>query len=351
MSSRYRNTMLSKVLCAGLKNQIKSVLRNGKEMSLPKKLMSTSVINAETKIGFVGLGQMGFHMANNLRSKMSNPMTVFDSNPEILAKFKEGKNGVKVAASPKEVAQHSSVIITMLPASEHVNAVYFGNNGLMEGASFGTLFIDSSTIDPHVSKEIAAKVEAAKCHAVDAPVSGGILGAEAGTLTFMVGGKSEQEFSQAKVYLQLMGKNIISCGGNGNGQVAKICNNLLLAIGMIGTSEAMNLGQKLGMDPKLLASILNTSTGRCWSSDTYNPCPGVLENVPSNRGYTGGFGVSLMAKDLGLAVNAANSVKANIILGTLAQQIYGLVSKTEGFKSSDFSSVFKWLQGKTPNSN
>lgn len=308
------------------------------------------MISPETKIGFVGLGQMGFHMANNLRSKMANPMTVFDTNPDILSKFKGDKDAVKIAASPKEVAQSSSVIITMLPASDHVKAVYFGNNGLMEGAARGTLFIDSSTIDPHVSKEIAAKVEAAECHAVDAPVSGGILGAEAGTLTFMVGSKNEQEFLQAKAYLQLMGKNIVSCGDNGNGQVAKICNNLLLAIGMIGTAEAMNLGQKLGMDPKLLASILNTSSGRCWSSDTYNPCPGVLENVPSSRGYTGGFGVSLMAKDLGLAVNAANGVKANILLGTLSQQIYGLVSKTEGFHHSDFSSVFKWLEGKTPDS-
>lgn len=313
-----------------------------------KRLMSTSGISVETKIGFIGLGQMGLHMAINIRNKIKNPIVVFDTNESVLLKFKEGKQALHIAANPKEVAKESDVIITMLPASEQVYSVYFNDDGLMKGAKSDTLFIDSSTIDPQVSRRIANEVAAAKCYAVDAPVSGGILGAKAGSLTFMVGSKDDQVFLKAKPYLQLMGKNVVLCGQNGNGQVAKICNNLLLAISMLGTSEAMNLGQKLGMDPKLLASIINASSGRCWSSDTYNPCPGVLDNVPSNHGYTGGFGVSLMAKDLGLAVTAANAVKANLLLGSLAQQIYTLLSKTEAFKGCDFSSVFKWLDGKPP---
>ncbi|KAI0217596.1 hypothetical protein L0F63_000076 [Massospora cicadina] len=314
-----------------------------------KRLMGTSSITAETKIGFIGLGQMGFHMATNLRNKTDNSIIVYDTNQNVLFRFKEGKEALEIAANPMEVAKKSNVVITMLPASEHVYSVYFNENGLMKGATPGTLFIDSSTIDPHVSKEIARKVAASNCYAVDAPVSGGTLGAKAGSLTFMVGSDDHQTFSRAKLYLELMGRNIVFCGQNGNGQVAKLCNNLLLAISMLGTSEAMNLGQKLGMDPKLLASIINTSSGRCWASDTYNPSPGVLNDVPSSRGYAGGFNVSLMAKDLGLAVNAANTVKANLLLGTLSQQIYTLISKSEAFKDCDFSSVFKWLDGKPPN--
>jgi len=305
------------------------------------------------KIGFIGLGQMGFHMANNLYKNQNAPLIIYDSNQEILNKFIEGKDNtakpISFAKNPGDVASQASIVITMLPASKHVKEVYFGEKGLYGNAIKNTLFIDSSTIDPHVSKEVAEKLEANNCQVVDAPVSGGILGAEAGSLTFMVGASNTNNFETAKSVLAHMGKKIIYCGTHGNGQVAKICNNLLLGIGMIGTSEAMNLGQKLGMDPKLLASILNVSSGRCWSSDTYNPCPGVMENVPSSRDYSGGFGVSLMAKDLGLAVDAANSVKANVMLGALSQQIYNIISKSEGFENKDFSSVYKWLGGKPIN--
>jgi 3-hydroxyisobutyrate dehydrogenase len=172
---------------------------------------------------------------------------------------------------------------------------------------------------------------------VDAPVSGGVAGAEAGTLTFMVGGDAA-DFERAKAVLQAMGKNIVHCGGIGNGQVAKICNNMMLAIEMIATSEGMTLASKLGMDPKVFASIVNTSSGRCWSSDTYNPFPGVLENVPSSRGYTGGFGSDLMLKDLTLVTEAAKSAKHPVMLGAIAQQIYQKHS-TDGNGLKDFSSV------------
>lgn len=171
--------------------------------------------------------------------------------------------------------------------------------------------------------------------------SAGILGAEAATLTFMVGSPTTQDFEFAKPILSRMGKNVVHCGLNGNGQVAKICNNMLLGISMIAVAETMQLGVRMGMDPKLLAGILNTSSGRCWSSDTYNPCPGVIPTAPASREYKGGFGNQLMAKDLRLAVNAANEVKSTILLGALAQQVYNQVSNTEGYERLDFSSVFK----------
>ena len=174
---------------------------------------------------------------------------------------------------------------------------------------------------------------------VDAPVSGGTGGAEAGTLTFMVGG-DVADFEKAKPILQCMGKNIVHCGGAGNGQVAKICNNMMLAIEMIATAEGMALAAKLGMDPKVFAGIANTSSGRCWSSDTYNPYPGVLENVPASRGYTGGFGADLMLKDLTLVTEAAKAAKQPVVLGAAAQQLYQMHSSM-GNGALDFSSIIK----------
>ena len=175
------------------------------------------------------------------------------------------------------------------------------------------------------------------CPMVDAPVSGGVGGAEAATLTFMVGAEAP-DFDASKPLLQAMGRNVVHCGGRGNGQVAKICNNLMLAIEMIATSEGMTLAARLGMDPRVFASIVNTSSGRCWSSDTYNPYPGVLENVPSSRGYSGGFGSDLMLKDLTLATDAAKSAKQAVLLAALAQQLYQKHS-AEGHGAKDFSSI------------
>jgi 3-hydroxyisobutyrate dehydrogenase len=178
---------------------------------------------------------------------------------------------------------------------------------------------------------------------VDAPVSGGVAGAEAATLTFMVGGEA-RDFEAARPILQCMGRNVVHCGAAGNGQAAKICNNLMLAIEMIATAEGMSLAAKLGMDPKVFASIVNTSSGRCWSSDTYNPYPGVLENVPASRDYAGGFGSDLMLKDLGLAADAAKAARQPILLGALAQQIYQKHS-AQGHGAKDFSSVIlQYLQ-------
>jgi 3-hydroxyisobutyrate dehydrogenase len=201
------------------------------------------------------------------------------------------------------------------------------------------MIVDSSTIDPASVKACAALARQQGNAFVDAPVSGGTGGAAAGTLTFMVGGSAEA-YERVKPVLSAMGRNIVHCGETGTGQVAKICNNLVLGITMAGVAEGMTLGAALGIDPQVLAGIMNTSTGRCWSSDTYNPYPGVIDTAPSSRGYTGGFGIDLMLKDLGLATDAARLVRQPVFLGALAQQLYQAMS-ANGAGKLDFSSVIK----------
>jgi 3-hydroxyisobutyrate dehydrogenase len=286
------------------------------------------------KIGFIGLGHMGHPMARNLL-KHGHTLRTYDVVPELLRKLSDP--AVEAATSIAEAAKGVEVLITMLPSSPHVRSVYLGEHGVFSAVSRGQLLIDCSTIDPITAREVAMDAKAKGCAMVDAPVSGGVGGAEAGTLTFMVGGDAA-DFERAKPVLQAMGKNIVHCGGSGNGQVAKICNNMMLAIEMIATSEGMTLAARLGMDPKVFASIVNTSSGRCWSSDTYNPYPGVLENVPASRGYAGGFGADLMLKDLTLVTDAAKSAKQPVMLGALAQQIYQKHS-ADGHGGMDFSSV------------
>lgn len=286
------------------------------------------------KIAFIGLGNMGNPMCRNLL-KHGHSLKVYDVVPDLIKKLE--KEGCEVATSAGECAKGVEVVITMLPSSPHVRSVYLGEYGVLRSAKPGVPLIDSSTIDPLTSREVAMDAKAKGCPMVDAPVSGGVGGAEAGTLTFMVGGDAH-DYEVTKPILLAMGKNIVHCGGAGNGQVAKICNNMMLAIEMIATSEGMTLAAKLGMDPKVFAAIANTSSGRCWSSDTYNPYPGVLENVPASRGYTGGFGADLMLKDLTLAADAARMAKQPVMLGALAQQIYQKHSN-DGNGAKDFSSV------------
>jgi 3-hydroxyisobutyrate dehydrogenase len=286
------------------------------------------------KIGFIGLGHMGNPMVRNLL-KHGHKAKVYDVVPDLVKKLE--KEGCEVASSAADCARAVEVVVTMLPSSPHVRSAYLGEYGVLKGAAPGTPLIDSSTIDPLTAREVAMDAKAKGCPMVDAPVSGGVAGAEAGTLTFMVGGDAK-DFEIAKPVLQSMGKNIVHCGGIGNGQVAKICNNMMLAIEMIATSEGMTLAAKLGMDPKVFAAIVNTSSGRCWSSDTYNPYPGVLENVPSSRGYSGGFAADLMLKDLTLVTDAAKAAKHPVMLGAIAQQIYQKHSN-DGNGPKDFSSV------------
>ena len=230
----------------------------------------------------------------------------------------------------------------MLPASQHVKSVYLNEGGILEAVTKGVILIDCSTIDPQAAREVAKVANDQGNPMLDAPVSGGTGGAEAGTLTFMVGG-GKVDFDRVQPLLSNMGKNIVHCGGSGNGQVAKVANNMLLGISMIATAEAMSLGVSLGMDPKVLAGIINTSSGRCWSSEIYNPYPGVVETAPASRGYTGGFGVDLMLKDLGLATEAAKFAKQPVVLGAVAQQLYQIFS-SQGSGKLDFSAIIRLHQ-------
>lgn len=291
------------------------------------------------RITFIGLGNMGAPMARNL-IKAGHAVTVFDLNHSAVTSLVEA--GARAAGSPAEAAREAEFVVTMLPAAAHVEAALTGLQGVLNGVPKGVPIVDSSTIDPASARRLAEKAAAHGNPFADAPVSGGTGGAAAGTLTFMVGA-DEALFKQTQPVLQAMGQNIVHCGGTGTGQVAKICNNLLLAISMIGVSEAMSLGASLGIDPKVLAGIINTSSGRCWSADTYNPYPGIVETAPASRGYTGGFGVDLMLKDLGLATDAAKGAHQPLMLGAVAQQLYQMWSQ-QGQGKLDFSSIIQLYQ-------
>ena len=286
------------------------------------------------RIAFIGLGNMGAPMAHNLL-KAGHALTVFDVNAQAVGALAEA--GAKAANSARDAVLECELVITMLPAAAHVRSVYLGEEGLLAALPDGAVAVDSSTIDPQTAREVAQVAAGRGIAMADAPVSGGTGGAQAGTLTFMVGATPEL-FNLIQPVLSDMGRNIVHCGEVGTGQVAKVCNNLLLGISMIGVAEAMALGDALGIDTKVLAGIINTSTGRCWSSDTYNPWPGIIETAPSSRGYTGGFGADLMLKALGLATEAAKQVRQPVLLGALAQQLYqGMSQRGEGGK--DFSGI------------
>ena len=288
------------------------------------------------KIGFIGLGNMGNPMAHHLL-KNGHKLKVYDLVSDLQKKLTD--RGCEAATSARDCVTGVDAVITMLPSSPHVRRAYTAEHGILHGVSKGVLLIDCSTIDPLTARDVAMDATAHGNPMLDAPVSGGVTGAEAATLTFMVGGDAKS-FAAAKPLLQCMGKNIVHCGAAGNGQVAKICNNMMLAIEMIATAEGMTLAAKLGMDPKVFAAIVNTSSGRCWSSDTYNPYPGVLENVPASRGYSGGFCADMMLKDLTLVSDAAKSAKHPVLLGAAAQQLYQMHS-ANGHGALDFSSIIK----------
>jgi len=250
--------------------------------------------------------------------------------------------GGQAAATVADAVTGADAVITMLPSSPHVARVLQEEVfDLASQAAAAPVLIDCSTIDPNVTKQLAAAAEAKGLGLLDAPVSGGVGGAEAGTLTFMVGG-TDEALARGKPLFEAMGAKTVHCGAAGTGQVAKIVNNLILGISMLGVSEAMNLGIRLGADPKVLADIVNTSTGRCWSSDTYNPVPGVMDGVPASREYQGGFGSALMRKDLGLAAQAAQAVNVPLPAGSTALAMYELISQ-HGYGKKDFGSVYEFL--------
>ena len=291
------------------------------------------------RIAFVGLGNMGAPMAQNLL-KAGHELTVFDLVAASADKLVvDGATGGRDAA---DAVRNAEVVITMLPSSHAVKRLYLGDGGVLAHAAAGALLIDSSTISPEVSREVAAAAGAKGLVMIDAPVSGGTAGAAAGTLTFIVGGEPAA-LERARPLLEKMGKNVFHAGASGAGQIAKICNNMLLGIHMLGTCEAINLGARLGLDPKVLSDVMAKSSGRNWSLDVYNPWPGVMENVPASREYKGGFGTDLMLKDLGLSQDASQSAGVATPLGALTRQLYQLHSG-RGYGALDFSSIVDALR-------
>jgi len=289
-------------------------------------------------VGFIGLGNMGSPMAQNLL-KAGYALTVFDLVPAAVEELV--KQGATRAACIADAAKDADIVITMLPATEHSRKAYLAPDGVIARAKKGALLVDCSTINADAAKEIAGAAQERGFAMLDAPVSGGTAGAAAATLTFIVGG-DENDLERARPLFEKMGKNIFHAGESGAGQMAKICNNMLLAIHMIGTAEALALGVANGLDPKILSGIIAKSSGRNWSTEVYNPWPGVMENVPASRGYTGGFGTDLMLKDLGLASEAAAASGADTPLGALARDMYRRHSAS-GNGKLDFSSIVKLL--------
>ncbi len=288
-------------------------------------------------IAFIGLGNMGGPMAANL-VKAGHEVRGFDLSAEIL-KAAEA-NGVTPASSLAEAAEGAGVVVTMLPKGEHVLAVW---RELVKAVPASTLLIDCSTIDVDSARQAHELAAGKGCASLDAPVSGGTGGAAAGTLTFMAGGSGDA-FERAKPYLEAMGRKIVHCGGNGAGQAAKICNNMILGISMIGVCEAFVLGEALGLSHQALFDVASTSSGQCWSLNTYCPVPGPVPTSPANNDYRPGFAAALMLKDLKLAQDAALSTGAATPLGAEAAQIYGLFEK-QGQGGRDFSAIIEMLRG------
>lgn len=292
-------------------------------------------------IAFIGLGNMGGPMAINL-VKAGHQVNVFDLSQAAIDEVVVV--GGKQSQTTAEAVKDADFVISMLPAGKHVESVYLGENGLINHLSTNTLVIDSSTIDSATAQKVAKELGSKGIHFVDAPVSGGVGGAKAGTLTFIVGGEAT-DFDSAKLVLEAMGKNIFHAGAHGAGQVAKVCNNMLLAVLMAGTSEALQLGVDNGLDPKVLSEIMLQSSGRNWTLEVYNPCPGVMENVPSSNDYQGGFMVDLMAKDLGLAMDTCVKSQSATPMGSLARSLYAMHA-TQGNGKKDFSSIFETFSNK-----
>ncbi len=290
-----------------------------------------------SNVAFIGLGNMGAPMASNL-VKAGHNVTVFDLvEASVQALVSEGARGATSAAS---AVQNADVVVTMLPAAAHVKSLYLGDEGIIAASSENTLFIDSSTIDADTARLVGKAAMDAGRLFVDAPVSGGVAGAKAGTLTFIVGG-SDDSYAKAKPVLADMGKNIFHAGEAGAGQVAKICNNMLLAILMAGTSEALQLAIDNGLDPKVISDIMLESSGCNWTLQKYNPCPDVMEGVPSSNDYQGGFMTKLMNKDLNLAMAAAALSESATPMAATAQNLYKF-HQNNGNADKDFSSIFRF---------
>lgn len=290
------------------------------------------------RIAFIGLGNMGLPMAKNLLAA-GHELTGFDLVSSVLQELT--KAGGTATSSANEALSGAEVVITMLPEGSHVRDVY--GSSVIPGAPAGALLIDCSTIDVASARAVASNAAEAGFEMIDAPVSGGTGGAEAGTLTFMVGGP-DSAFARAKPYLDSMGKNIVHTGGAGNGQAAKICNNMILGISMIAVCESFSMAEKLGLDAQKLFDVTSTSSSQCWAMTTYLPVPGPVPSSPANRDYQAGFTAAMMAKDMNLAQEAARSMDHDAQLGAHALEMYRKFLEG-GNGSLDFSGIFKMIHG------
>ena len=292
------------------------------------------------KIGFIGLGNMGLPMAGNL-VKAGHAVSGFDLNED--AGARHAAEGGTRAHSISDACQDADAVITMLPAGEQVREVYIGDDGVLAAVAPATLLVDSSTIDVETARAVAQAAQARGLAMVDAPVSGGVAGAQAATLTFMVGGEDDA-FARARPLLEAMGKTIVHAGGPGNGQAAKICNNMILGASMIVVAEAFLLAEKLGLDAQKLFDISSRSSGQCWSMTSYCPVPGLVPTSPANRDYRAGFTAAMMLKDLKLAQAAARATRATTPLGAGAAAVYErFVDSGDG--NVDFSGIIRYLRG------
>lgn len=291
------------------------------------------------KVAFIGLGNMGGPMAENLL-RAKHQVTVFDLSEAACAAIAD--KGATVADSARAAANGADYVISMLPAGKHVAATYLGDDGLLAVLDAQTTVLDCSTIDAATAREVGEAAAAQGIGFMDAPVSGGVAAAAAGTLAFMCGGSAET-FEKAKIILADMGKNIFHAGPAGAGQVAKGCNNMLLAIHMIGTAEALEMGARNGLDPVVLSEIMLASSGRNWSLEVYNPYPNVMENAPASNDYRPGFMVDLMVKDLGLAMEIAEQSGVDNRMGQLARELY-TAHQEAGHGQRDFSGILQRLQ-------
>ncbi|MFU8764597.1 MAG: 3-hydroxyisobutyrate dehydrogenase [Haliea sp.] len=290
------------------------------------------------QVAFIGLGNMGGPMAINL-VKAGHSVRVFDLSEAACQQLADA--GATVSPSTSDAVIGAEYVISMLPAGKHVAGIYLGDNGLLAQLGSSTTVLDCSTIDAPTSREVGKAAAALGIGFMDAPVSGGVAAAAAGSLAFMCGGEAAT-FEKAKIILADMGKNIFHAGPAGAGQVAKGCNNMLLAIHMIGTCEALEMGVRNGLDPKVLSEIMLASSGRNWSLEVYNPYPGVMEKAPASNDYKPGFMVDLMAKDLGLAMAIAEHSGVDNRMGQLAKQLYSQLQEA-GMGQQDFSVIMRSL--------
>lgn len=293
-----------------------------------------------TKVGFIGLGKMGYPMAKNLLAANDVDLKVFD------VRTTAADGGLPLVHNVLEIGNWSDVILTMLPSGSIMKQVLY-DQGLLLSMKKGALLIDCSTVDPNDDKEFHAAALQNNIHFLDAPVSGGVKGAEEGTLTFLVGGRYD-DFERGKLILQKMGKKIILCGGPGSGQIMKICNNMVLGISMIALSEAINLAENCGVDPLLFSEVINSCSGRSWASEVYNPLPGFSESSPASNNYRPGFSNELILKDLKIAQELACTHDSQTPLGKLCYSVYEKLTCDKNYQQKDFSSVIQFLKNKVP---